>query len=115
MSEARTLLLVGAGAAVVLAAIGYVASRKIAAAIPPRAFDITSTDNLVYKGAEAVTESITGKPGGPGIALHRFFNPDYENWDPNAPAPRTPTWSTPPYVPPTSDPWRDISPFMVGA
>lgn len=138
----RTLLIVGAGAAVTLAAIGFFAAKKAGKTIADNAnlVNPVSRENLVYRGASAVTEAITGVPGdSPGTWLHRIIRPDLEAYDPtkdttgrgifrnsapfvgdlptvfDPPASSSlPTWSTPPYVPQPGL-WDPANPFAWGA
>jgi hypothetical protein len=79
----KTAILVGVGIVAGVAALAWLAARRAG----PGAFDPTSANNLAHRAASSVTEALTGVQGDtPGTALHRVFNSDYENWDPNAPA-----------------------------
>ena len=59
----RTLILIGVGAAAVLALVGYLAARKAGQTLAANANLINplSTDNLVYRGAGAVLQAFTGR------------------------------------------------------
>ena len=50
----------GAGAVLVLAAIGWIVARKVAGAVPAGALNPLSVDNIVYQGANATGAALTG-------------------------------------------------------
>jgi hypothetical protein len=66
----RTKIMIGAGAVLALALVGYIASRRISAAIPANAFNPLSADNFAYQGVNAIGAAVTGdKDWSLGVAI----------------------------------------------
>lgn len=62
MPDAGKLLIVGVGAAAVLAALGYFGAKAVGAAIPANALNPLSPDNVVNRAANSIFQTLTGNP-----------------------------------------------------
>lgn len=56
----KRIVLFGVGAVLALAAVGWYASRRVAAVVPAGAFNPLSVDNYVYRGVNEVGAVLTG-------------------------------------------------------